>query len=80
MNNNEFKDYSDTSETDENKEESDDKPKACWRYNTSIYCHSCGAGNHPSKKCKKKKPGHKNEATFKNLMGGYTDFCQMCTE
>ena len=60
---------------DEDKEESDDKPKARWRYNTSKYCHSCGAGNHPSKKCKKKKSAHKNKATFKNLMGGCTDFC-----
>ena len=51
--------------------------KKRFRYDTSKYCHSCGAGNHHSKDCRKKKSGHKDEATFKNMMGGCTDFCQM---
>ena len=48
-----------------------------FRWNTQHYCWSCGAGNHPSKKCKKRKPGHKEAATFKNMMGGCTDYCQV---
>ena len=47
-----------------------------FRYNTSKYCFSCGGGNHIGKYCDFKKPGHKNNATFKDKMGGCTDFCQ----
>ena len=53
------------------------KKKARYRWNTSEYCWSCGAGNHPSSKCKKRKDGHKENATFTNMMGGCTDFCQV---
>ena len=53
------------------------KKKRRWRYDTSKYCHSCGAGNHLSKDCKRKATGHEDEATFKNMMGGCTDFCQI---
>ena len=49
------------------KKKSNRKP---FRWNTKYYCWSCGAGNHPGPKCNKKKPGHKSEATFKNMMGG----------
>ena len=56
------------------------KPKQRWRANTSCYCWSCGAGNHVSKNCKKKKEGHKDEASFKNRMNGCTDFCQGISE
>ena len=48
-------------------------------YDVSKYCHSCGAGNHDSSQCNKKKQGHKNQATFKKMLGGSTDFCQVCT-
>jgi len=39
------------------------------------YCHTCGvhripARQHPSKECKTKAPGHRNEATFTNQLGG----------
>lgn len=37
------------------------------------YCHSCGFGqykNHTSVSCNKPKPGHKTEATARNMMGG----------
>ena len=44
----------------------------------NMYCHSHGAGKHSSKKCKYPKPGHKREATFKNMMGGSTAYCQNC--
>ena len=42
------------------------------------YCHSHGAGQHNEYDCKKTKDGHKKEATFKNMMGGSTAFCQGC--
>ena len=38
----------------------------------------CGAGNHQSKKCKKKKRGHKDDATFSNKLGGSTVYCKNC--
>ena len=41
------------------------------------YCHSCGLTpykNHTSITCNKPKPGHKIEATFKNMMNGSTTF------
>jgi hypothetical protein len=41
------------------------------------YCHSCGLGpykNHTSLTCARPKPGHKKEATLKNLMGGNLTF------
>jgi hypothetical protein len=39
------------------------------------YCHTCGvprnpAHHHPSDQCKTKAPGHRNDATFKNQLGG----------
>ena len=39
------------------------------------YCHTCGvhrisARQHPSRECKTKAPGHRNEATFSNQLGG----------
>ena len=51
--------------------------KRKWRYNTSKYCWTCGAGNHLSKDCRCKADGHKDEATFKNKMNGSTEFCQI---
>ena len=41
------------------------------------YCWSCGAASHPSKDCNNRKDGHKIAASFKNMMGGCTDFCQV---
>ena len=41
--------------------------------NTSTYCWSYGAWNHVSKDCQFKKSGHKDEATFKNMMDGFTE-------
>ena len=34
------------------------------------YCWTCGCCPHWGKNCPVKKKGHKNEATFKNRMGG----------
>ena len=45
----------------------------------SIYCHTHGACTHTSKECKWPKSGHKKEATFKNMMGGSTAYCQQCS-
>ena len=47
------------------------------RLDTSKYCWSCGAWNHLGIDCKNKKPGHKDEATFKNRMSGSTECVQI---
>ena len=39
------------------------------------YCWTCGCCTHWSKNCPKKAKGHKNEATFKNRMGGSNANC-----
>ena len=36
------------------------------------YCHTHGACYHPSPKCRNKAPGHQDNATFANRMGGST--------
>lgn len=46
------------------------------RWVISKYCHTCGASNHKSDKCKNKATGHKDDATFENKMGGSTLFCK----
>ena len=46
------------------------------RLDTSKYCWSCGAWNHLGKDCFRKKPGHKDDATFANKMGGSTYYCR----
>ena len=45
------------------------------RTDMSKYCWSCGAWNHTSAKCRFKKPGHKDDATFSNKMNGSTFCC-----
>ena len=45
------------------------------RLDKSKYCWSHGAWNHTGKRCKSEKPGHKEDATFTNKMGGSTDSC-----
>lgn len=45
------------------------------RKNTSKYCWSHGACAHDSKDCKSKKPGHCDEATHANKMGGSKKNC-----
>ena len=45
------------------------------RTDTRFYYWSCGAWNHKSKDCKRKKDGHKDEATFENKLGGSTYYC-----
>ena len=52
------------------------KKKGNRRTDISIYCWSCGAWNHTSRRCRRKKEGHKDEATFDNKMGGSTLYCQ----
>ena len=43
--------------------------------NIRFYCWSHGACNHLGANCHNPKPGHKNDATFKNRMGGSNYFC-----
>ena len=45
------------------------------RRNVSKYYWSHGACTHASRDCKKKKPGHKDDATFDDKMGGSTYYC-----
>jgi len=45
------------------------------RWNTSHYYWTCGASNHPSKKCKFKAPGHQDLATLENKMGSSKAYC-----
>ena len=39
------------------------------------YCWSCGCCSHWGKNCPKKNRGHKDDATFKNRMGGSNKNC-----
>ena len=39
------------------------------------YCHTHGCCNHWGRHCKDKAPGHKDEATFRNRMGGSNFNC-----
>ena len=39
------------------------------------YCWTHGCGNHWSNRCRNPKAGHKNEATFKDRMGGSNKGC-----
>ena len=39
------------------------------------YCWSCGCCTHWSKTCPNKKRGHKDEATFRNRIGGSSENC-----
>lgn len=46
------------------------------RNDISKYCWSHGACAHNGSDCRNKKPGHKDNATFANKLGGSTDFIQ----
>ena len=46
------------------------------RNNTNKYCWSHGACGHDGKDCRNKKPGHRDEATFADRLGGSTMFCK----
>jgi hypothetical protein len=45
------------------------------RTNISKYCWSHGACTHSSTECNRKKPGHQDNATFSNKLGGSTYYC-----
>jgi hypothetical protein len=47
---------------------------------TSNYCHTHGACNHDSGACTTKAPGHHDNATMDNCMGGSNAFCQPVAE
>ena len=47
-------------------------------YDTSKYCWMHGACSYPGKEYRKKKDGHKDKATFQNMMGGITFYCRRC--
>ena len=44
------------------------------------YCWTHGACGHPSNKCRNKKPGHQDNATLDNKMGGSTYYCRIATD
>ena len=46
------------------------------RHNKSKYCYTHGACAHEGKFCKKKRQGHKDDASFDDKMGGSTAYCQ----
>ena len=57
-------------------------PRLVRRFDTNTYCWSHGFDLHPhhcSKTCRHKKPGHQDEATYKNMMGGSQQYCQFIT-
>ena len=41
---------------------------------TNKYCRTHGACAHASADCRSKKPGHKDDATFRDMKGGCTDY------
>jgi len=45
------------------------------RSNLNFYCWTHGACNHDGKRCRAKAPGHKQEATKDNRMGGSNALC-----
>ena len=47
----------------------------CKRKNVSKYCWTQGVCSHDSSSCNNKAPGHQNNATFQNKLGGSTRFC-----
>ena len=51
-----------------------DNANFAWRI-TNLYCHTHGACNHTSIACTNQAPGHENEATMTNRMGGSNAFC-----
>ena len=46
------------------------------RRNIGKYCWTHGACSHDGKDCKNKAPGHRDDATFSNKLGGSTYYCQ----
>ena len=50
------------------------------RNQTDKYCWSHGACGHDGKDCRNKKPGHRDEATFANRLGGSTFFCKQAED
>ena len=44
------------------------------RTKTNKYCWSHGACAHTSSECRSKKPGHRDDATFRDKKGGCTDY------
>ena len=45
-----------------------------YRTKTNKYCWSHGACAHMSAECRSKKPGHQDDATFRDMKGGCTDY------
>ena len=53
------------------------KPKRTFvRTHTDKYCWSHEERGHEGKACRKMKPGHRDEATFGNKLGGSTFYCK----
>jgi len=51
------------------------KPLSTQPEQNQRYCWSHGACNHTSKACTQRATGHKEEATFTNMLGGSTKRC-----
>ena len=49
------------------------------RTNFNFYYWLHGDCVHPSHECGSKRPGHQDQATFENKMGGLTAYCQLVT-
>ena len=58
-----------------NNSNNDDSNKKRYNKLNSKYCWSCGATNHWGKKCRTKKPGHMDKASFRNKLNGSTKNC-----
>ena len=50
------------------------------RNKTDKYCWSHGACGHDGKDCRNKKPGHRDDATFGNRLGGSNFYCKQAEE
>ena len=71
---NEVKKNKDGGQKRQNRKTPDNPPYT--RTNTENYCWTHGACNHNSNNCTRKAPGHKDEATKDNKLGGSKAFCK----
>ena len=66
--NNTNDDNNGTNRSNNNKSSTNPRTGRAWRR----YCWSCGCCNHWGRNCPNRKPGHQNDATFKDRKGGST--------
>ena len=58
----------------------DGEKKTYTRNDVTCYCWTHGSCLHKGADCKRKREGHKKEATFINKMGGSTYYCAATTD